>query len=171
MNTAVWHKIDQSARNLTPFLLSLVLVVLTVLPSGIPSLAPVAPPLALMSIYHWTVYRPNQLPVVGVFAIGILHDLLSGAPLGLFTLVFLTAYGVTLTQRRFVAGKSFLIYWFGFALIAAGASLESWVFACAWTFSLLDPNAMIFQYLVTIGLFPLFAGVFLRWQQALLPLE
>jgi len=156
MNTAIWQKIDQSARNLTPFLLSIALVLITVLPSGIPGLAAVAPPLALMSIYHWTVYRPNQLPVSAVFVVGLLHDLLTGAPLGLFTLVFLTAYGVTLTQRRFVAGKSFLIYW---------------VLACGWTFSLLDPRAVVFQYLVTIGLFPLIAGAFLRWQQALLPLE
>jgi len=129
MNTAIWQKIDQSARNLTPFLLSIALVLITVLPSGIPGLAAVAPPLALMSIYHWTVYRPNQLPVSAVFVVGLLHDLLTGAPLGLFTLVFLTAYGVTLTQRRFVAGKSFLIYWFGFTLIAAGAAFESWVLA------------------------------------------
>jgi rod shape-determining protein MreD len=171
MNTAIWQKIDQSARNLTPLLLSIGLVLLTVLPSGIPALAAVAPPLALMSIYHWTVYRPNQLPVSGVFAIGVMHDLLTGSPLGLFTLVFLTAFGITLTQRRFVAGKSFLIYWFGFALIAAGALFESWVLACLWTFTLIDPRAVVFQYLVTIGLFPLVAGLFLRWQQALLPLE
>ena len=84
-------------------------------------------------------------------------------------LVFLTAYGVVLSQRRFLAGKSFLIYWFGFAIIAFGAAVESWLLASIWNLAIMDFQAIFFQYLISLGLFPVVAWVFLRWQQAFLP--
>lgn len=170
MNVALWQKIDHSARNLTPFGLSLLLVLIGVVPVPIPGFASVVPSLALMSIYHWAIYRPNLMPFSAVFAIGLLHDLLSGAPVGLFAIVFLTVYGLALTQRRFIAGKSFLIYWFGFAIVAAIGALESWLLVSLWHLDLLDPSAVVFQYFVSVGFFPFLAWIFLKWQQ-LLPLE
>ena len=168
MNVAFWQRIDQSARGVTPFLLSVGLVLLSVVPLPMPGFAPIVPAFALMSIYHWATYRPNLMPLSAVFVLGLLYDLLTGAPVGLFALVFLTVYGVALTQRRFIAGKSFFIYWFGFAIIALGAAIESWALASLWHLTLLDTQAVLFQYLVALGIFPLVAWIFLKWQQTLL---
>lgn len=168
MNLAFWQRIDQSARSVTPFLLSVALVVLSVVPMPMPGFAPVVPAFAVMSIYHWAIYRPNLMPVSAVFAIGVLYDLLTGAPAGLFAVVFLTVYGVALTQRRFIAGKSFLIYWFGFAILAFGAAVQAWLLASLWNQMFLDFRAVWFQYLISIGVFPLIAWIFMKWQQALL---
>ena len=168
MNVAFWQRIDQSARSVTPFLISVALVLLSVVPLPLPGFAPVVPALAAMSVYHWAIYRPNLLPFSAVFAIGVLYDLLSGAPVGLFAVVFLSVYGIALTQRRFIAGKSFVIYWFGFAIIGFGAAIEAWLLASLWNFTLLNFRAVWFQYLVSVGTFPIIAWIFMKWQQALL---
>ena len=168
MNAAFWNRVDHTARNVTPFLISLALVLLSVLPVPIPGFTAIAPVFALMSLYHWAIYRPNLMPFSAVFAIGLLHDLLTGSPIGLFTLVFLTVYGITLTQRRFIAGKSFLVYWLGFVMLAFGAAVESWVLGSAWYLMLLDPRPVLFQFLVTVGTFPLLAWFLLSWQQSVL---
>ena len=168
MNIAIWQKLDYLARAVTPFCLSLVLVILSIIPTQIPSYMEIAPVLALVSIYHWAIYRPNLLPTYSVFILGLLQDLLLGTPVGLYILVFLTIYGVVLSQRRFFVNKSFTLYWSGFAVISMLATIESYILGSVWHFTLLDFNVSAFQYLILVGVFPSVAWVFLRWQQALL---
>ena len=168
MNVTFWQRIDLAARNVTPFVISVMLVLATVLPISAPGLNTIAPAFALMSLYHWAIYRPDLMPFSAVFVVGLLHDLLTGSPVGLFTLVFLTVYGIAVTQRRFIAGKSFLIYWLGFVMLALGAAFESWVLASIWHMTVLDPRPVVFQFLVAVGMFPLLAWMLTRWQQAVL---
>jgi len=168
MNITFWQRIDLTARNVTPFVISVLLVVLNVLPIPAPGINTITPIFALMSLYHWAIYRPNLMPFSAVFAIGLFQDLLGGAPVGLFTLVFLTIYGVAVTQRRFIAGKSFLIYWFGFVMLALAAAVESWVLGSAWYFAVLDLRPVVFQFLVSVGIFPILAWMLLQWQQTVL---
>ena len=44
-------------------------------------------PLFLMAVYYWSAYRPTLVPLWFVFFMGLLLDLLSGAPIGLNALV------------------------------------------------------------------------------------
>ena len=96
MNAGIWQKLDQKIREFIPFLFTLILVILSVIPMGIPGYTEIAPVLPLISIYHWAIYRPNLLPIWAVFVLGSLYDFLAGMPLGLFILVFLSVYGVVL---------------------------------------------------------------------------
>ncbi len=171
MKPSLWHRLDALARRLTPFALTLVLVVVGAVPLHIPGFARVAPLLPLMAVYHWDIYRPRLLPAFAVFLIGLLQDTVSGTPIGVNALVFVGVYGVVLSQRRFFAGKSFAVVWLGFAVIAAGAALLSWILVSALNAALVAPRAVVFQYLVTLGVFPLLAWVFLRWQRAFLESE
>lgn len=171
MKPTVWQRLDIIARKLTPFALTLALIVLSVVPTHLPGFARVAPMLAVMAIYHWTLYRPELMPAAALFFLGLLQDSLSGTPLGVNVLVFLTVYGVVLSQRRFFAGKSFLITWLGFALVAAGAAAESWLLVSAFHVTLLEPTAVFYGYILTAGFFPVLAWIFIRWQQAFLRFE
>ena len=171
MRPTLWQRLDAVARNLTPFGLTLVLVILSVVPLHLPDFQRVAPGLTLMAVYHWAIYRPNLLPASVVFLIGVLQDALTGLPLGISALVFLTVYGVVLSQRRFFAGKPFVIVWLGFALVAAGATVQSWLLMSLFNAAFLNPKAAFYQYVVTAGAFPLLAWVFLRWQRTFLRLE
>lgn len=171
MNTIVWQNLDKKIREVAPFGFTLSLVILSVVPTRIPGYAEIAPVLPMMSIYHWAVYRPTLLPIWAVFILGCLYDILSGMPLGLYTLVFLSVYGAVLSQRRFIIGKSFFVYWLGYTIIALGAAVESWLVASLWHFSLLNVLAVTFQYVVSLGVFPIVAWLSLRLQQDLLITE
>jgi len=171
MKPTIWFRLDQWARRMTPFALTLLLVILNMLPVYVPGFARVVPVLALIAVYHWTIYRPDLMPAHAVFFIGAAQDMLSGAPLGINALVFLTVYGVVLWQRRFFVGKPFLIAWLGFAIVAAGATLQSWALVSAFYLTLVAPRPLAYQYLLTLGFFPLLAWIFLRWQQAFLKVE
>ena len=153
MSAVFWQRLDKAARSVTPFGLTLFLVILSVVPMRIPGYAEIAPVLALMAVYHWAVYQPNLIPPWSVFVLGILQDLLSGVPLGLYILVFLTVYGVVLSQRRFFAGRSFLLYWLGFGIMAFCAAVESWVLASLWhLLASLWPTCTLWPLLASSGL-------------------
>lgn len=171
MKSSLWLRLDNLARSLTPFALGLVLVLFSVVPLQVPGFARVVPLLALIAVHHWTIFRPDLMPAYAVFLIGLMQDLLSGGAPGVNALVFLTVYGVVLWQRRFFVGKSFMITWLGFAIVSAGAVLLSWALVSAYNMALINPRAIMYQYGLTLGFFPLLAWAFLRWQQAFLKAE
>ncbi len=168
MRPTFWQRLDQLARKLTPVALTLLLVIVGQIPWHLPGLARVAPLLPLTAVYHWTIQRPDLLPAQAVFCIGLLVDLLSGGPIGVNTLVFLTVYGVIYSQRRFFIGKTFHITWLGFALVAAAAALQAWLLVSIFYTILIRPDALMFQYILTVVLYPVPAWLFLRWQQVFL---
>lgn len=168
MRTPVIHRMDVLARRLMPFGLTVILVVLGAVPLHIEGYARVAPMLPLMAIYHWAIFRPDVIPAYAVFTIGLLQDSLTGMPIGVNALVYLVAYGIVLSQRGFFFGKSFIVLWMGFVFVAIGASLASWILVSGFHASLAEPKAVVFQNLLSIGMFPFLAWIFLRWQQAFL---
>jgi rod shape-determining protein MreD len=168
VRTHLLQRFDLVARRLTPFGLSVLMVLVSVLPLHVPGGARVMPLLVLMSIYHWAVHRPHLMPAYAVFFIGLLQDILGGIPLGVNALVYLIAYGVIVSQRRFLVGKSFLVIWLGFTLIAAAASMIGWMLISLIHLTPMNPTAMAFQYALSVGNFPLLAWLFARWQRAFL---
>ena len=168
MKRSIWQRLDVMTRRSTPVMLTLILVVLNQVPFHIPWFAEVMPLLPLIAIYHWTVYRADLLPPYAVFIVGILQDLLTGAPLGLHAVVYLGVYGTVLSQQGFFSCRAFFTVWLGFGLIAAAASAAGWVLVSAWNVALLEARAVFYQYLLTVGVFPLVAWVFLRWQRSVL---
>lgn len=168
MKRSFWVQLDSGARNLTPFGLTIIMLIISMAPVHVPGYARVVPLLSLMAVYHWTVFRPELLPAFAVFVIGLLQDILSGTPIGIHALVFLIVYGLVLSQRRFLAGKSFAVVWLGFSLVASGAALLSWILVSAYDVALVDPEPVVFQYLMTLGTFPLLGWLLLRWQNAIL---
>ena len=54
----VWQRLDAVARSLFPFLITVLLVVISMVPVRMPTLAPIMPILSLVAVYYWAVYRP-----------------------------------------------------------------------------------------------------------------
>ncbi len=165
------QRLDIFLRNSLPVLVTLVLVLANVIPLHVPGLSRIVPILPLMAVYHWAVYRPTLMPPLAVFFIGLMYDILSGSPIGVNVVVFLAVYGAVVSQQRFFAGKSFVVVWLGFGLVALGASILSWLLVSILSTSLVEPRAAIFQYLLNFGCFPLLAWFFLRWQSLLVKVE
>lgn len=162
MTPSVVQRLDVWARHMMPAFTTMFLALLSVVPFGVPSLTDVMPVVTMMSVFYWSVYRPDLIPPVVVFVLGLAQDILAGNPTGLMALTLLAIHGVTLTQRQAFLGKPFLIAWLGFAVISAGGFLLMWLITCILAAELLLTLAVVFQYLLTSVSFPLAAWVFVR---------
>lgn len=168
MKLTLWQRLDLVARQITPFLVTLLLVMLALVPLRVPNLAPIVPWLALVAVYYWTVYRPDLMPPLAVFGIGLFHDLATGTNVGVGALLLLLVHVAVLSQRRFFVSRSFLIIWIGFSVIAAGAMLLMWMVICTLEGELLSPRPVVFQYLITVAAYPPMAWLFTGVQRWLL---
>jgi rod shape-determining protein MreD len=167
MKPTLGQRLDAQARRLAPVAITFMLVLLAAVPSHVPGLARIMPLLALIGVYHWTAYRPDLMPARAVFAIGLFQDIVGGGPLGLYAAVFLLVHGAIVWQARFLVGKGFGMLWIGFALMSAGAALFAWIAAMLLNAALIDPLGLFYQYLLTLGVYPVLSSLFLRWHSIL----
>ncbi|UEM04562.1 rod shape-determining protein MreD [Skermanella rosea] len=168
MTGGFWSRIDQTGRNMAPLAITAALMLVGMVPLHLPNYAPVAPMLPLMAVYYWVIHRPDLLRPSMAFGLGLLQDLLSGAPLGMTPLIHVLVYWVVLTQRRFFLGTSFAMLWFGFALVAFGAGFVGWLAWSILNLRLLSPNSALMQSTMTVAVFPLFGWLFIRIHRAFL---
>ncbi|MGE0713813.1 MAG: rod shape-determining protein MreD [Alphaproteobacteria bacterium] len=166
MNAGLLHRLDGWARDLLPTLLTVMLLLLSAVRVPIVGFRTMMPAVVLIAVYHWTVHRPELLPPGVIFLVGLVQDLLTGSPLGTGSLTLLAVHVLVATQRRFLAGKAFLIAWWGFGLVAAVTFLALWAAGSALAGVLLDPREAAFRCLITVAVYPFFAGIFLGVQRA-----
>lgn len=167
MKPTLGQQLDTQARRLVPAAAAVALVLLSAMPLHVPGLARVMPLLALVGVYHWSAYRPDLMPAPVVFALGLFQDIVGGGPLGLYAAVFLLVHGGVVSQARFFVGKGFAVLWFGFALMAGAGAVVAWVATALFNAALVDAWALLYQYLLTLGVFPILSRLFLRWHPSL----
>ena len=153
------------ARRGVPGLTVALLILIGALPLPLPYHGDVVPWLPLMGLYYWVVFRPDLMPRMLAFALGLVHDALLGAPFGLMALTYLLVQAFVLTQRRFIVGKPFWIFWAGFAIVAPAAVLLTWLLASILRGALLPGNATIVALALTVVVFPLVAWLLVRSQR------
>ena len=168
MKLTVWQRLDLFSRQLTPFLLTVLLIFISSVPYEIPNLGRVMPLLSLIAIFHWGVYRAELFPNYAVFFIGFFQDVLSGVPIGIHTLIYILAYNLILTQQRFFARKSFYIIWLGFAVVSAVVMFLLWGAISILNGVVIDFAPVISQYGIGVGMYPIISYAFSRWQQVIL---
>ncbi len=146
-----------------PFLMTLLFAVMSVVPLNLPGFAVVTPAFALMAVFHWTVYRPDLMPLSAVFAIGLLLDLLDGTPyVGLSALVLLIVRTAVLSQRRFFVNRTFPVLWLGFLAVTAGSFAFLWVSVSLLHAGFLGLRPFVFQAVLTVACYPVGSYV-LAW--------
>jgi rod shape-determining protein MreD len=101
--------------SLIPALLAILLVMLVNMPVSFTGGVMPAPALALACVYYWVLVRPDLMPAWAVLSIGLLEDLLSGGPPGLWAAGFLAAFWLTDRERETFAGLTGLGALLGFA--------------------------------------------------------
>lgn len=168
MKPTLWARMDMWVRHMVPVAVTILLLLLTAVPTRLPGFAGIAPVLPMMGVYYWAIYRPDLLPAWMAFLIGVLYDIIAGTPLGVNALVLLLVQGVAAAQRKFFLGKSFLVAWWAFGLLAAGAIGLSWLLVTVLHGRVVDATPVIFEYLLTMGLFPLLTWTLARTQMAFL---
>jgi len=143
------------------------MVLVSVTPMPIPYSVAIAPSLPLIAVYYWVVLRPELMPRAAVFAIGLIHDALTGVPLGVNALLLLLAHAILMSQRRYLVGKSFWLFWLGFVILAPAAAALNWVLMSILRGALVAPEATLFNLLMTIAVFPLLAWILFHTQRVL----
>jgi len=161
------QRLDQRIRQGFPFVTVLIAILIVATPTRLPGFASVAPQLPLIAVYYWAIFRPDLLRPWAAFALGAVADIVAGTPLGVSSLVYLGVLAVAGSQGR-VLGKTFLMAWWGFAMTSAGALLIEWMMSSVIMVTLLPARALLFQYLMTLTVYPLLAWAFVRAQIALL---
>jgi rod shape-determining protein MreD len=161
-------RVNSGAVRLLPIVTTLLAATIAILPVPVPGYAALTPAFTLMAVYHWTIYRPDLLPPIGVFAIGLAQDLLSGAPVGVGALVLLLARAGVLRGRRYFINRTFPFVWTGFALLAAPAILAEWALDCLLKLSFFDLRSTMFRTVLTIAVFPVASFALGRTQRALI---
>ena len=151
-----------------PTLTAVTCVMAGVVPAHLPTFITVTPAFSLMAIYYWTLHRPDLLPFAGVFAIGLLADLLEGAPLGVSPLILLLAYALVLSQREHLLMRGFTVIWVGFLVVTAAASALQWGVASLLYGMLIDIRAFLFQGVLTVAVYPVVSYLLSCVQRTLL---
>lgn len=161
-------RVNNGAARLLPVATTLLAAVISVLPVQIPGYAALTPVFTLMAAYHWTIYRPDLLPPVALFGIGLTEDLLAGSPVGVNALLLLLTRIAVLSHRRYFVNRNFPFVWTGFTLLTGLALFGLWALHCILDLSLLDLRNAIIRAALTIAIFPLASFMLGRAQRAVM---
>lgn len=116
---------------------------------------PIYPHIPLLVVYYWSVFRPAQANPFLLFALGLVQDVLTGAPLGLYAATLLILRSVIASQRRLFLAQQFMFVWAGMAitqLIALGAHYAVMQFTQVYGASI---STMLLPAAVTVLCYPL----------------
>ncbi len=83
----------------------------------------------LMALFFWSMARPQLMPPLAVFLIGLLQDFLTGGPVGLWAMAYLLTFTVMATQRETFAGRGQFALIVGFVLAVLCAFGFAWIIA------------------------------------------
>lgn len=115
-------KINKFIRNLrlSAFPVGSVLlgIFIGVLPYQSDNFSVLLPFFSLITIYFWTIYRPNNLSYFSLLVLGLLKDVLENDVLGLNALCFIVFQAMIKSRRKYIINNSFNIIWFGFTLFS-----------------------------------------------------
>jgi rod shape-determining protein MreD len=161
-------RVNNGLARMLPIGTTVLAGIVALLPLRVPGYATLAPAFTLMAVYHWTIYRPDLLPPVGLFAVGLAQDLLAGAPVGVGALTLLLARAAVLRYRRHFINRTFPFVWTGFTLLGAVAMLGLWALHCLIQLNLFDLRNAVFRTVLTVAMFPAASFVLGRTQRALM---
>lgn len=167
--TGAVTRLDQTIRSLVPFLLTLLLAVISVAPITMPFEMTIEPAFTLMAVFYWTIYRPDLMPAAAIFVVGVIQDLISGGVVGVTALLLLGTYGVVVTQRRLFLGKPFAVTWWGFLMVGLIAAIVSWALSSILAGQAMPLGPTIARYGLSVALFPLLVWLLIRTHRRVLP--
>lgn len=156
-----------SARFSLPAISTALLLLLFAAPLGLDFQPALQGAMAMDCVFFWSLYRPASMSPLAVFALGVLADLLSDAPLGVSVLILLLLHGTATRGRRVLARQGFITVWLVFTALALAAALLEWLLTMALAFRLLPPGPALFVGVLAAGIYPLLAVPLIRAHQTL----
>ncbi|HET6306406.1 MAG TPA: rod shape-determining protein MreD [Rhodopila sp.] len=152
---------DIAARVSFPACITILLMLASEAPLGLPEQAASLPAVALGGVWFWSLFRPDAMPPPVVFLIGVLMDLLGYLPLGVGVFTLLAVHGVAVASRRSLAERGGVWIWIVFACVAVAASALLWLLTMLLTFRVLSPYPAVFIAVLSVAMFPMLAVPFI----------
>jgi len=152
--------LDIAARAGFPACITILLMLLTQAPLGLAGQAALLPAVAFISVWFWSLFRPESFPPPFVFMIGVLLDLLGYLPPGAGVFTLLAVQSVALALRRDLASGGFARVWLVFGMVACAASVVIWLLAMLLDVRLLPPQAAMLMAVLSVAIYPVLAVPF-----------
>lgn len=143
-------------RQALPGLIAFMLVLISALPISGPAVKVMVPAMTIITVYYWSVNHVTSMPAALVLVIGVLEDAVVNTPLGLHAIVLLAVFGIVQWQRQFIVGKSFLVSWAAFTVLALGGYLMMWVIYVIYSWAYVPFEGFLLQGIGTAAVYPLF---------------
>ena len=128
---------------LMPFILAVLATAVANFPITFTNGAFPTPLFGLMAVYFWGLMRPDLMPPLAAFLIGMCEDVLSGGPPGIWAAAFMICYIFIDRQREFLAGLAGYgaVLGFAAAMIVTAASAFAIVAIYYWRLPPVAPVA------------------------------
>ena len=124
------------------------------------------PLLPLIALFLWSTIRPYFIPPIVIFVVGILQDLLTSGPMGVWALAYLVALTVMRVRKEDSTTRDLGPLWFRFVATTAIAVVVAWA---GGSLAISGPAAiqpMAIEAAASILMFPLIALVTVRKRQS-----
>ena len=122
----------------------------------------VIPPLYLVPIFFWLVYAPQLMPLTVVFLIGIVKDVISGAPAGLSSLILIVLSVIVVSQADTLKQQVKTTLWGSFAVFTVLYYLLNYLSSCLISGHFVLPQLNYISIIVLINLYPVIVAGLLQ---------
>lgn len=137
-------------RGYVPLIISIFLSALMLLPIGTGVSNVMMPHFAMMCVFYWSASRPLMMPYGACALIGFILDLWLDVPMGLNLMLLVLARLFVLSQIKYFKGRSRLVYWGVFSMMATGLFVISWVVISVLSGHMVAVQPVLQQLLLTI---------------------
>lgn len=122
-------------------------------------------------IYFWQSQRPDAFKLLSAFILGILADVLGGVPVGVNIMSFMVLYLVSAQLSAYFNIQKFLYSWLLFILATFLTFLFKSLTVSIFYRKLIPLNYLLFEFLLTIALYPLWARSYMWIERRFIHLE
>ncbi len=171
MKTGLKHFFTATGIFLVPILsiLSIALLLYIPRPTGFWNFLRLTPFFA--GIYFWQSQRPDTFNLLSSFILGIFADVLSGVPLGVNITSFMVLYITSLHLSSYFNVKKFSYSWLLFMLATLVTLLFKGLTVSIFYRKLIPLNYLLFEFLLTFALYPLWARIYMWVEHRFIHLE
>lgn len=147
--------IQWEARSLIGIAAIVGLVIFQAVPIGQWAGVAIYPNILLLAVYYWSVFQPQRVHPMLLFMLGLLSDIVTGAPLGIHPLMLLLVRSIVLSQRRLFLAQQFLFVWLGMFVTALFGYAIIWISLQIISDGPVSVNVMLVPIVSTVLLYPL----------------
>lgn len=161
-------QIERALRLASPYLAVIVLIVAVRLPFRTDDLGPFMPFISIAFVYYWTVHSREGVSALALLGLGFLEDAISGAPLGLTSILLIVMYWVLANQQKFFVNRDFAAAWIGFSIVSLLSLAVLWLLWSFYEGRALPPIPLVISMVTTVAIYPVLGLLFGRLHKAMI---